>query len=82
MEPLLMPVDYLMRESSTYQIGDVIIYIPTSSDQPGYYNFPGTTNPERAQIVELRTGRLEDGFRLKEELKGAILENSGRVLQR
>lgn len=79
LEPQLMPADYFLREGMVYQMDDVTIYIPLGSDQPGYNNFPGTPNSERAQIAELRTGRLEDGFRLKEEFRGARINTSGTV---
>lgn len=79
LEPQLMPADYFLREGTVYQMGDVTIYIPLGSDQPGYNNFPGTPNSERAQIAELRTGKLEDGFRLKEEFRGARINTSGTM---
>lgn len=79
LEPQLMHADYCKRESTVYQMDDVTIYIPVASDQPGYNNFPGTPNTGRANIAELRTGRLEDGFRMKEEFKGATINTDGVV---
>jgi len=69
--PWKRPVEYSYCDVNQVQLDGLIIYVPQSGDQAGYHFFPSTPYMWMLERIELRTGRLEDGFRLKEEYKDA-----------
>lgn len=75
--PLKRPVDYNWRENDAVAWQGIIIYIPQGGDSGGYHDFPNTTGRERLEYIELRTGRLEDGFRLKAVYKNTKIDLTG-----
>lgn len=67
--PWKRPVDYSYCEVQQVDLEGLILYVPTEGDQAGYHFFPSTPYMWIVERIELRTGNLEDGFRLKEEYK-------------
>lgn len=70
--PWKRPVEYSYHNVDQVQLDGIIIYVPQPpEDEVGYHFFPSTQYTWILERIELRTGRLEDGFRLKEEYKNA-----------
>jgi hypothetical protein len=69
--PLIRQADYIMRDSEAVEWQGIIIYIPVTygDDRVGYHNFPGMPSALRLEPIELRTGDLQDGFRISENYK-------------
>ncbi|MCI9321324.1 MAG: hypothetical protein HFH05_14860 [Lachnospiraceae bacterium] len=67
--PWIRPVEYSYCDVNQEQLDGLIIYVPQSGDAAGYHFFPSTPYLWMLERIELRTGRLEDGFRLKEECR-------------
>ncbi len=62
--PLLTQGDYGGRAVVEYEWEGYTIYAPADSDSTGYYYFPAVASGSILESVELRTGNIEDGFRL------------------
>ena len=79
---LINPNDYESFVCDTYEIApDIKIYYPAEiPDRTGYDTFPSTPYPKRLELIELRGHSLEDGFRIKSELKGKNITTYGDVL--
>ena len=79
---LINPNDYESFVCDTYEIApDIKIYYPAEiPDRTGYDTFPSTPYPKRLELIELRGDSLEDGFRIKSELKGKNITTYGDVL--
>lgn len=67
--PWKRPVEYSYCEVDQVDLDGLTIYVPQVGDQAGYHFFPSTPYRWVIECIELRTGKLEDGFRLKEEYK-------------
>ncbi len=65
--PELKPFDYTARATSAVELEGITFYVATGSDQAGYHNFPAVPGMNYLERIELRTGRLEDGFRPKRD---------------
>lgn len=78
---VLRPEDYTWREATQVQLDGITVYLAAQGDQLGYHYFPGTVNNDRLEKVKLRTGRLEDGFCLKEEYRDRKITTDGFVLE-
>ena len=79
--PFKFPLDYSEREVIVSEVDGVQIYVAGKTDQVGYHYFPGVPNQGRLDVIELRTGRLEDGFRLKEEYRDKNILPDGSVVE-
>lgn len=77
--PLGWPEDYMVREALEYQLDGITIYLPASGDLLGYHYFPEVITHSQLELIELRTGRLEDGFRLKEEYRERKIGTTGTL---
>lgn len=75
------PEDYNYRESSVIAWENMEIYVPVGSDCIGYHFFPSTPNAPRLDSIELRTGKLEDGFRLKADCREKKFDSSGTPIE-
>lgn len=75
--PVKRPVDYNWRENEPLEWQGMILYVPQSGDSGGYHDFPNTTARERLKYIELRTGRLRDGFRVKDIYRNMKMDTSG-----
>lgn len=62
----IVPIEYKTFKVNECQIDGTTFYYPADHDWTGYYNFPGITYVNRAQLIELRGDSLEDGFRMKD----------------
>lgn len=80
MPPVLRPADYSWRKAQQQQLGEITVYVAADGDQLGYHYFPGTVNQSRLEKIALRTGRLEDGFCLKEEYREQKISTDGNIL--
>lgn len=60
--PELKPFDYTVRATNAVELDNITFYVATGSDQSGYHDFPGVPGMQYLERIELRTGRLEDGF--------------------
>lgn len=69
--PWVRPVEYTYCNVRQEQLDGIIIYVPEEGAEVGYHFFPSTPYMWMLNRIELRTGRLEDGFRLKEEYENA-----------
>lgn len=70
--PWKRPVDYTYCCVDQVELDGLILYVPQpGEDQTGYHFFPSTPYTWILERIELRTGKLEDGFRLKEEYRDA-----------
>ncbi len=79
--PLVRPQGYLYFNVTESSIDGVPMYIASGSDCVGYFYFPSTPNQKRLDLVELRTpGKLEDGFRLKEEYRDKNILTYGAIV--
>ncbi len=75
------PADYNWKDSRTVVWENMEIYVPDGSDSIGYYFFPSTPNEARLESIELRTGKLADGFRLREGYRDRVFNSSGVVIE-
>lgn len=71
------PADYNWKDSRAVEWENMEIYVPEGSDSIGYHFFPSTPNEARLEFIELRTGNIADGFRLKGDYKDKIFNSSG-----
>ena len=71
--------DYEYRDANIAMLGDVNVFYPVSGDQMGYYAFPSTPYPARLQLIELRDGDLEGGFRMKDEYRENFVTLYGQI---
>ena len=78
--PVKRPVEYTYMEAATAELEGYIFYVGEGTDQVGYHYFPSTTSSIKLTTIELRTGKLEGGFRVREEYQNTNLLNSGDVL--
>ena len=78
--PVKIPFDYSEREVTVSEVDGIQIYVASKTDQVGYHYFPGVPNQGRLDVIELRTDKLEDGFRLKEEYRDQNIIPDGRVV--
>lgn len=78
--PVKRPVEYTYCEVQEGKLEGITFYVGAGTDQVGYHYFPSTTHLIKLERIELRTGQLEDGFRVKEEYRNVNLLNSGEVL--
>lgn len=74
------PADYNWKEAVAYSWEGMEIYVPRGSDSIGYHYFPSTPGAARLESIELRTGELEDGFRLREEYRNLQFNSAGEVV--
>lgn len=79
--PVKIPFDYSEREVTVSEVDGIQIYVASKTDQVGYHYFPGVPNQGRLDVIELRTDKLEDGFRLKEEYRDQNIIPDGRVVE-
>ncbi len=75
------PMDYNWRENTIVNWQDIYINIPIGSDCIGYHFFPSSPNEERLELIELRTNRLEDGFKVKEIYQGKNVLTNGSIIE-
>lgn len=61
----LFPKDYPYSKVTQEQVGEYTFYRAVDSDSVGYQYFPAAQQSFNAQNIELRTDRLEDGFRVR-----------------
>ncbi len=72
---------YAVYDCESWQLEDgTTIYVPTSGDQAGYYDFPSTPYIQRLALIESRGSSLKDGFRMKEEYRDAFVTTYGEVM--
>lgn len=57
--------DYIKLDVDGYNIGEVTFYYSESSDQTGYYGFPGVTSRQYCEMIELMGDSLGDGVKRK-----------------
>lgn len=74
------PADYNWREARSVVWENMEVYVPEGSDCIGYHYFPSTPHASRLEAIELRTGNLEGGFRLKEEYREKEFNSMGVVV--
>lgn len=79
--PVKWPEDYAYREVAVTEMDGLTFYLGAESDQVGYHYFPSTPNQARLDNIELRTGNLEDGFRVKEELRNCNIVTDGYIAE-
>lgn len=79
--PLKRPLDYSYYEVEEADFCGLTIYVPRGTDQAGYHFFPSTPYGQMLERIELRTGELEDGFRVKAEYADAALMNNGGIME-
>lgn len=75
------PVDYNWREAESITWENMEVYVPIGSDRIGYHYFPSTPNAERLEAIQLRTGNLADGFRLKDDYREKEFDSAGVVVE-
>lgn len=75
------PADYNWKASRTVAWENMEIYVPDGSDSIGYFFFPSTPNETRLEFIELRTGNLADGFRLRGAYKDKVFNSSGVMIE-
>ncbi len=74
------PADYNWKEVVSYSWEGMDVFVPKEGDSVGYWYFPGMPGAARLESIELRTGELEGGFRLKEEYKNRQFNSSGETV--
>lgn len=78
---LKVPEDYVPCAYEEYILEGNIIYVPTETDQIGYFAFPSSPYRDMLKLIELRGESIKDGFRVKEEFKGAYIPNNGSIAE-
>ena len=73
------PAYYLYRQCEEVRWNGIDIYVPMEDTYCGYYYMPALPYRKTLDFIELRGQVLEDGFRVKEEVKGLIFNNSGQI---
>lgn len=73
------PADYIECAYEEHSLDGEIVYVPTTTDQIGYYEFPSTPYKDMLVLIEMRGDSIEDGFRLQEVYKGMFVPNNGSI---
>lgn len=76
---LKRPADYIECAYEEHELNGKIIYVPTATDQIGYYAFPSAAYPNMLGLIEMRGDSIKDGFRIQEQYKGAYIPNNGMI---
>lgn len=79
--PFKRQIDYSYREYYAMEWQGITLYVPQGSDCLGYHYFPGTNDGRRLEAIELRTGKLEEGFRIREEYREKQMHSGGIVVE-
>lgn len=78
---LKRPAYYIYRECDEIAFDGIKIYVGKENCYGGYYFFPAIPYEKTLNYIELRGSTLEDGFRVKKEVKDIIFNNSGQVYE-
>lgn len=78
--PVKRAQDYAYYDVAEVELDGEVFYTGIGTDCVGYQNFPSIAYEKMQQFMELRTGKLEDGFRVREEYQSLNLSNSGQIL--
>lgn len=80
MMPLKRPNGYYWGVVTSGELGGYTFYLPVKEyTYNGYFYFPATPHSLILERLELRTGKLEDGFRVKEEYQGMWMRTDGII---
>lgn len=78
-ELVFMPEDYREYPVTGMDFEGIIVYVPRGVDETGYKYFPSTPYVGLLDVIEMRSGDLKDGFRMKEEYRNANVTNTGSL---
>lgn len=67
MPQIVMQNDYKDKKVSSFEYMNAEFYVPSDSDQTGYWCFPSTMGNDIFEYIEFRGNTLEGGFRIRSE---------------
>lgn len=78
---LKRPAYYTFRDCDEVQWNGISVYIPVKDDYCGYYYMPSLPYKTNLNYIELCGQDVEDGFRVKEEVKELTFNNCGQIYE-
>lgn len=76
---LKRPAYYIYRECEETSWEGISMYVAIENCYCGYYYLPALPYKRTLDFIELRGDTIEDGFRVREEVKKLIFNNSGVI---
>ena len=76
---LKRPSYYIFRECREIEWEGITMYVAEEHNYSGYYYLPAAAYEKTLQYIELRGSGVQDGFRVKEDVKGIRFNNSGMI---
>ena len=78
---LKRPAYYIFRDCDEVQWNGINVYVPVEDAYCGYYYMPSLPYEKTLDYIELRGQDVQDGFKVKEEVKKLTFNNSGQLYE-